>query len=550
MAGQKRLVRAGIVGLAASALVLTGCSTGGDNGDPGEDIPKGEIGGEAIYAIDTNLLNLDPNTSPSAQDARVMRQAFDNLVAYDENKELVEWLATDWKISDDGKEYTFTLRDDVTFWDDTKFNAEAVCFNLDRIKDPASGSRNSISLIGPYESCSAPDEKTAIVKFSAPYAPFMAVLTSPFLGMVSPTAAKAVAPADFTLAPTGSGPFIIESYTPADKVVLVANTKYNWGPKNAAHEGRAYLDKITYQIVPDPTVRLGSLRSGQFQAIGNVPEIEAKSVEDDPTMTFYAVQQSGAPFQYHFNSASPRVPLNDPKIREAIRLGFDIDSTVKTLYLGVYQRAWGPLAPTTVSYDKSVENSFKYDPEAAKKILEDAGWKAGADGIREKDGKKFKLILSGGTPNREKRQDIAEFFKANMKEIGIDVEVVLNQSAAGTQMSQEGTADIYELSLVNIGPNVLYTNYEPRFIPKPGYSGFNLSRTDNAALTAKLLEAQQESDAAKRDKLYSEIQKEIIKEVRSVAVYVPTFTMATNGIQGMRFDAEGYPIWYDVSLKK
>ena len=549
MVRQRRLVQAGIVGLAASALVLTGCSTGGGD-TPKDDAPVGEIGGEAIYAIDTNLLQLDPNTSPSAQDARIIRQMFDNLVAFDENRELVPWLATDWKISDDGKEYTFTVRDDVTFWDDTKFNAEAVCFNLDRIKDPATGSRYAVSLIGPYASCSAPDEKTAIVKLSAAYAPFMAMLTSPFLGMVSPTAAKAVAPADFNLKPTGSGPFKLESYTPADKAVLVVNEKYDWAPGNAKHEGRAYLDKLTYQIVPDPTVRLGSLESGQFQAIGNVPEINAKGVQDNAALDFHAISQSGAPFQYHFNVDSPRVPLSDPKLREAIRLGFDIESTVKTLYLGVYQRAWGPLSPTTGGYDKSVENSFKYDPEAAKKMLDDAGYKVGADGIREKDGKKIKIILAGGTPNREKRQDIAEFFKANMKEIGIDVEIRLMQTAEATAASQNGENDISELSLVQIDPNVLHSMYDPKYIPKPNYNGFNLSRTNNAALTAQLLEAQQEGDEAKRDKLYSEAQKEVIKNVRSVAIYVPTFTMATGGVQGLRFDAEGYPIWYDVSIKK
>ena len=547
MVRQRRLVQAGLVGLAASALVLTSCSSGGEGGG-GNDGPAIEAanGGEAIYAIDTPLLLLDPNASPAAQDARVMRQAFDNLVAFDDDRELVPWLATEWSVSDDGLEYTFKLRDDVTFWDDTPFNAESVCFNLDRIKDPATGSRYAVSLIGPYESCSTTDEFTAVVKMSAKYSPFMSILTSPFLGMVSPTAAAAVAPADFGIAPVGSGPFIIEKYTPADSVEMVVNEDYNWPAGNATHEGRAYLDKLTYQIVPDSTVRLGSLRSGAFQAIGNVPETEAKSIEDDATLNFFAQSQSGSPFQLHLNA--DRAPFDDPEVRNAIRTGFDIDSAVSALYLGVYERAWGPLSPTTGSYDKGVEGSSEFDPDAAAKALDKAGWEVGSDGIREKDGEKLEILYVEATPNREKRQDIAEFFKANMKDIGVSVEIKLGQVAEITQISQDGTYDILGLSLVNVDPNVLDSIYSPQFIPEPGRSAFNFSHTRDDALAQLLIDGQEEQDQAARDEIYADVQKNVIDNARSIAVYVPTYTMASNGIQGIRFDAEGYPVWYDVSM--
>lgn len=549
MVRQRRLVKAGLVGLAASALVLTSCSGGGDT-TGGDDAPAVDAtqGGEAIYAIDTPLLLLDPNASPAAQDARVMRQAFDNLVAFDDDRNLVPWLATEWEVSDDGLEYTFKLRDDVTFWDDTPFNAESVCFNLDRIKDPATGSRYAVSLIGPYESCSTTDEFTAVVKFSAPYGPFLATLTSPFLGIVSPTAAAAVDPADFGIAPVGSGPYEIVNYTPNDRVEMVANEDYNWPAGNATHEGRAYLDKLTFQIVPDSTVRLGSLRSGAFQAIGNVPETEASAIENDATLNFFAKSQSGSPFMLHMNE--DHTPFDDQAVREAIRTGFDVDSAVQALYLGVYERAWGPLSPTTGSYDSSVEGSYDFDADAAAKLLDDAGWKVGSDGIREKDGQKLTINYIESTPNREKRQDIAEFFKANMKDIGIDVTIKLAQVAELTQVLQDGDYDMAGLSLVNVDPNVMYSIYTEENIPEPGRSAFNFSHVRDADLKALVTEGQQLQDGSDRDAAYSDAQKQVIDDAIAIPVYVPTYTMASNGIQGIRFDAEGYPIWYDVSLTK
>ena len=544
MQRQRRLLNVGVVGLAVSTLVLTGCSS--PNNDKGSE-PEGTQGGEAVYAIDTPLNRLDPNSAGAAQDARVFRQAFDNLVALQDGK-FYPYLAKSWEISPDGKEYTFKLRDDVTFWDDSKFNAEAVCFNFDRIKDPATTSYYAVTLLGPYASCTAKDETTAVVTLGAPYAPFLSVLSSPFLGMVSPTAAKAVPVEDFVLKPVGSGPFIIESYVPQDRVVMVANEKYNWGPENATHQGRAYLDKLTIQIVSDATVRLGSVQAGQVQAIGNVPEVNAQMVKDDASLNYYSQAQSGSPFQLNFNTS--RAPFNDLKVREAVRLGFDVETAVKTLYLGTYPRAWTALSPTTRGYDKSLEGSFKYDKAAAEKMLDDAGWKMGSDGFRAKDGKRLTLVYIEGAVNREKRQDIAEFFKANMKEIGVDVDIKLGQTAEIQSALQNADYDIAGLSFVNVDANMMQALYSPQFMASPGKNGQNFSRVDDAKLAKTLLDAQQEQDQSKRDKLYAEAQKMVIDLALSVGVYVPSYTMATKGITGLRFDTEGYPVWYDVSLAK
>ncbi|WP_261166574.1 ABC transporter substrate-binding protein [Microbacterium sp. Marseille-Q6965] len=530
----------------ASLIVLAGCAaaTGDENGGGATSGDQPTSGGDAVFAVDSNFFGFDPNVTPAAQDARVLRQMFDSLLYLDESGQLQPWLATEWSVSEDGLSYEFTLRDDVTFWDDTPWNAEALCFNLDRIVDPAAGSIYAIGLVGPYESCEVTGEFSATVRLSAPFTAFLNNLTSPFLGMNSPTAAAAADPADYLINPVGSGPFTFESYTPQDRVVLTRNDDYAWAPGNAEHDGPAYLDTLTFQIIADATVRIGSVRSGQVQGIGNVPETEVAAIEGDASMQFIAQQQSGAPYQLHLNA--DRV-FADPLVREAARAALDIDSAVESLYLGTYERAWGPLSPTTIGYDDSVEGSFEFDPELAGELLEEAGWELGPDGVRAKDGQPLTLEYVEYTPNREKRQDLATLFEANLEAVGFDVNVEFLATAEGQTAVQSGEYDIAGLSLVAVDPNVLYQMYDPRFIPVPGQTGFNMSHTDVPEVT-ELAARSQSATGDERMGIVEQLQADVVENARSVAVYVPTYTLALNGLEGLRFDPEGYPIFFDAYL--
>ncbi|WP_164745336.1 ABC transporter substrate-binding protein [Georgenia faecalis] len=535
-----------------AALVLAACSgsSGGESSDDasGAGAATGEptAGGTAIFAVDSGFFGFDPNVTPAAQDARVLRQVFDSLLYLDEDGTLQPWLATDWEISEDELEYTFTVRDDVTFHDGTAFDAAAVCFNFDRIADPETASIYAIGLIGSYASCAAPDATTAVVTLATPFAPFLNNLTSPFLGMNSPTAAAAVPPADYLIDPTGSGPYEFVSYTPDDRVELVRNDAYDWAPNNAEHTGAAYLEALTFQIIPDATVRMGSVRNGSVQAGSGVPEEEVAAFEADSTLEFVAQEQSGAPYQLHFNTSKP--PFDDQAVREAARAALDIDSAVSALYMGVRERAWTALAPSTIAYSEDLEGSFEFDTEAAAAMLEEAGWVEGEDGVREKDGARLEVVYMEASPNREKRQDLATFFEANLEDVGFDVEVVFEQAAQTTTRSQENEYNISGLSLVAVDPNVLYQMYNPAFIPAPGRTGFNGSHTDVPAITELLAQGQQTTDPAERAEIYAEVQAVVIEEARSVAVYVPTYSLVLNGLTGVRFDAEGYPILYDAYL--
>ncbi len=533
---------------AAIALMLSACgSGGGDASDPSGSSGSATSGGEVVYALDTPISTLDPNVAGAAQEFRVIRQFTDSLVTLDADGTIGPWLATSWEASDDGLSYTFVLRDGVTFSDGTPFDAAAVCFNFDRIADPATGSLAAVGLIGPYQSCQATDELTAVVTLSTPFVPFLNGMSSSFMGMVSPTAVQEMGAADFAMAPVGTGPFVVESYVPNDRVVLTANPDYDWAPASAGHEGPAYLDKVTFQIIADATVRMGSLRSQSVDIVGVVPETEISAVESDASLELVSQPAPGVSTQLFFNQESG--PLADKEVREAVRSAIDFDGAVTSLYFGAFDRAWGPLTPATAGYDPAVEDSFDFDPDRAADLLDEAGWKPGSDGIREKDGERLTLRYIDQDPNREKRQDFAEFIRQNLADVGIEVELAFEANAPLTEDRTTGSYDLATLSYGNIDPNVLSMIYASTAIPTATTTGFNLGRFSDPEMDELLAAGRTEADLDARLDIYAQIQQRAVEEVYSVGMYVPAYTVATStAVSGLTFGADGYPVLYDVSV--
>ncbi|GAA3666449.1 ABC transporter substrate-binding protein [Microbacterium marinilacus] len=530
---RRRLAAAAM--LTAAGTALAGCAGGEAPGDAASATPAS--GGSATFAVSTTFGSFDPNITASAPDARAIRQVFDSLVDLDADGEIVPWLASAWEVSDDGLAYTFTLRDDVSFHDGTAFDAEAVCYNLDRIVAPETASLYAISLIGPYESCEAPDATTAVVTLSAPYTPLLANLSTPFLGIVSPTAAEESGIEGFGTQPVGTGPFRFVSYAADSELVLERNDDYDWAPESAGHDGAAYLDELRFQVITDATVRLGSLRNGDVQAIGDVPAQEVAGVEEDDTLAYHDQKQSGATFQYFFNTTRPL--LADAAVRRAITAGLDIDSALLATYFGTYERATSPLSPTTAGYDETVE-PVAYDPEQAAADLTEAGWIPGDDGIREKDGQRLSLSALLGSPSYDSRTELTEFLRQNLAEIGVELEI--NTTAQVAEVYAAGDYDIVTTSFVAVDPVILGTIYSSA-------SYFGMAKID--ALDDQLAQAEQLPPGAERDALYGEIQHAVIDEAYSIPVYVLSFRVATStSLHGIDFDAAAYPAFYDAYLSE
>ncbi|WP_145049731.1 ABC transporter substrate-binding protein [Paenibacillus xylanexedens] len=531
---------------AALILVLSGCgagstSDGAAQASGGEQSAPAE-GGNLTYALATSPDTLDPHRSGLAVTVRAIRTIYDNLVVQLPDGSIKPWLAKEWSVSDDGTSYTFKLRDDVKFHDGTPFNAEAVKYNLDRVIDPATKAANSLALIRPYSSSEVIDEYTIKVNLAQPSQAFLGNLSQALLGIVSPTAAKKYGD-QLGKNPVGTGPYTFVKWDENADIVVAKNKDYAWAPETVENQAAPHLDTITFKIVPEEATRIGSVQSGQVLAAETVPPQNIAALKGDPNQQLLQANTVGLPYTLFFNLR--KAPWDNVKVRQAVQSAVDVETIVKTLYLGNYERAWSALSPGILGYDSSLEGSISPDINKANQLLDEEGWVKGTDGIRAKDGKKLTLRYVDGSPNREKRNDIAAIIQQQLKQVGIAVEVEITKDIA-TVIYQNWDYDLYGNSQVNSDPNALYAFYHTSAEgERPTLSGLADPEID------KLLEqGAVETDPDKRVEIYHQVQQYLIDQAVILPIYVFPYTVAASKtVQGVKFDALGYPLFNDVTIQ-
>ena len=219
---------------------------------------------DVVFAEDRpDLRTLDPRITQSRHEEMLIVQMFDQLIAADSNGNLYSGLAKSWDVSSDGLQYTFNLRDDVTFHDGTKFNAAAVKATFDSIVDPETGSQGAIDILGPYASSDVVDDYTIRVNFSRRYGSALSAFTETELSIVSPTALNSLGNDGFGMSPVGTGPFMFKKWEANKKVEMVKNPDYNWAPEYMDNSGPSKVDNLTYRLIKDTSTRVAALESGE-----------------------------------------------------------------------------------------------------------------------------------------------------------------------------------------------------------------------------------------------------------------------------------------------
>ncbi|WP_128100000.1 ABC transporter substrate-binding protein [Paenibacillus sp. DCT19] len=499
-------------------------------------------GGDATYALATSPDTLDPARSGLAVAIRVYRTLFDNLVVKTEDGTIKPWLATEWEESEDHKTYTFKLREGVKFHDGTPFNAEAVKFSLDRILDPNTKAGNSAALIVPYESSEIIDEYTIQLNLSQPSRAFLGNLSQAALSIVSPTAVEKYGD-QFGQHPVGTGPFKFVKWDENAQVQVERNTDYAWAPETVENKGAPYLNTLTFKILPEEATRVGSLQSGQVTAIETVPPQNVLALEKQPGFQLLKVNTPGLPYTLFINQN--KEPWNELKARQALQYGIDVSSIVKTLYLGTYEQAWSALTPSILGYDASLENVIQMNQAKAAQLLDELGWEVGTDGIREKNGQKLTLHYVDGSPNREKRNDIAAMIQQQLKKIGVQVNVEITQDV-GTIVFTNGDYDIYGNSQVKDDPHALLPFYHTA---APGARA-TLSNLSSPEVDEWLEQGAIEFDDTKRAEIYGKVLRYIQDNAIIIPIYIfPYVVGASDTLKGLKFDYLAYPIFNDVYVQ-
>lgn len=523
-------------------LVLTGCAKKEE--EQSEKTTANSEGGEFSFALATPPDTLDPHKSGMAVTYRVFKAIFENLIYIDENNEPQPWLATEWEISEDNTEYTFKLREDVTFHDGEPFNAEAVKVNFERLSNPENAFNNR-RYLDDVKKIEVVNDYTIKLTIKQPSPTFLIDLTHPSTTFISPKAIKEKED-QLGIYPVGTGPFKFVEYVENDRVVLEKFENYHGHYPDADHEGLAYLDKLEFKVVPEEATRVGSVQSGQITAAETVPPQDIISLKNNNSFKIWEYETPGQPYGLFINTTTE--PWNDVKVRRALRQSIDVDSIVNTLYLGTYKRAWSVISPKLLGYESSLEGKDVYDVDAANKAFDELGWKKGKDGFREKDGKQLTLRIVEDSVNREKRHDINIMIKEQLKEVGVNVEIERTTETQAVIAGQTGF-DLVGNSRVVTDPEDLSFTFHSKAVY--GKGGLNFSWYKNEQVDKLLEQGDKELDPEKRAAIYKEIQRIVVEEdVVKIPVYVFPYTVITSSnVNGLKFDISGYPSFYDVTVK-
>ncbi len=457
----------------------------------------------------SNDSGYDPRVSLSRNEEQVILQVFDTLIAADQDDSLHPGLARDWQVSDDCRSVILTLRDDVRFHDGTPFDAAAVKFTFDSIVDPKTGSMGAIDLIGPYAGADILGPHAVRLRWREPFPRVLYILADRKTSVVSPTAVRRLGNAGFAEAPVGTGPFVFRSWTKGDSVALERNPHYRWGPAFLP-AGPAATARIVHRFIPNDFTRVAALDAGEIDICALTPLLDTHNLAADPRYAAMIAVAQGLPSGFCLNTS--RGPFNDIRVRRAFMMAIDRPWLSRNLFFDLAKPAWGPLASSFPEYWPGVRSYYAFDPRAAARLLDEAGWRMGPNGIRQKDGQPLAIY----TPLFID-PTIGVAIQAQARKLGFDVTIEQVTRQKQDELMFANGYDMLSQRWDRNDASVLELAFLTRNIPQPGHYSFNWARLRDPALDSLLARAAASTVPGDRKALYAEAQRMIME----AAVFLP-----------------------------
>ncbi|WP_405406745.1 ABC transporter substrate-binding protein [Streptomyces sp. NBC_01104] len=518
-----RRVLTSLTAVTVLSLAAGACSSSSAD-SPGGSTPHS--GGHLTFALASDPICIDPQQAGNNDALYPARQLVDSLTDQDPRTgRIVPWLAKSWKVSKDATTFTFTLREGATFSDGTPVNARAVKDNFDGIVKLGAKAVLGSGYLAGYKGTTVVDEHTAEVAFAAPNAQFLQATSTFTLGLLAASTVKLPAEKRCTDNLVGSGPFTLVDYTPNKSVEERRRAGYSWGSSLWSRKGPAYLDKLTFKVIPESGVRTGSLQSGQVDAIGGV------APQDEPGLksagfSLQSRANPGLPFALTANVARPIT--KDLRVRRAIQKIIDRQEIVDTVLSGSYEPATSSLASTTSGY-KDLSAQLGHDVAGAEKLLDAAGWRTGSDGIRTKDGRKLSLKVIWGA-NFGPNQTALELIQQQLKKSGI--RITLQSATIGDfiALRQKGDYDFSWGNTTRVDPDILRTGFSGKLL--------NFGHLADRELNGVLDEQASESDPAARAAHVARAQKLVLDKAYQIPVFELTTVLGLSGkVHDLDFEA-------------
>ena len=477
-------------------------------------------GGTFIWGRGGDSVGLDPAYETDGNSFQVCDNIYEALVAYkDESTELEPGLAESWKISPDGKTYTFKLRKGVKFHDGTPFNANAVVFSIGRMMkernvkfhgkgwDIPAQDRTpeywvSMEMDGTIGAIEATGEYEVVFKLKRVEAPFLANMGMDFADIISPTAFLKN-PKEFLRNPVGTGPFKFVKWVKDDQIVLEKNKDY-WD-KSAG----PYLDKVVFRSIPENSVRFLELKAGSIHACQFPNPADIALAKSDPNIKL--VSQPGMNIGYLSFNHTKEPWKSNLHLRKAIAHAINRKAIVDNLYQGMGQVAKNPIPPTMWGYNTQVPG-FKYDVELAKAELAKAGFPEGK-GLPE-----ITLwSMPVPRPYNPEGMKIGVAMSADLAKIGIKARVVTYEWGTYLKRQREQPEDMDLFQLGWTGDNGDPDNFLAVLFDGLASSSVR-TQWHNEQYHKLILQGKQTVDQNKRAEIYKTALKLIYDEIPVISI--------------------------------
>ena len=467
---------------------------------------------DIVVAVDADVDTLHPTDFSTTVELGVLNQIYDTLLYYspDGTKDPEPRIAESYEISDDGLDYTFHLRDDVTFHDGTPVTADDVVFSIELYK----ASEYQGSQISMLSSVEATDEHTVVCHLDAPYSPFLQGICSP---MIASKAYYESSEDDFVNNPIGTGPYKFVSRAKGSNIKLEANEDY--------YRGAPEIKEVTFEVIPDSSTKAIALQTGEV----NFAEIDSATkpqLEANPASTIAEVPTSA--FSY-IAMNTEKEPFNDVKVRQAINYAIDRDNLVAVCYDGEAEVNSNICAKERFGYSDD-QFQYTYDPEKAKELLAEAGIETPYD--------------LGEILVAEKYSNLATVIQNDLKAVGLDVTISVKEFNSYISDLQNGSYGITALNMTLEGDT---QTLEMAFTSD--YIGIaNNARYSDEEMDKLFEQARTETDNDKRAEIFNEIFTKAQDEAIYAVMCNPMTLYAYNSdLTCPEFVLEGNYYLYDFS---
>jgi peptide/nickel transport system substrate-binding protein len=465
----------------------------------GDAIIEGTIG-EASTLI--------PILATDSSSHAVAAQIYNGLVKYDKNLNIVGDLAESFSVSSDGLQITFHLRRGVRWHDGLPLTSRDVLYTYRVIIDPKTPTAYSEDF-KQVKSVSAPDDYTVRVTYAIPFAPALASWGTSILP-AHLLEGKDITRSPLARQPVGTGPYRFREWVTGQKIVLDANADY--------FEGRPYISRYIYRIIPDTSTMYMELKAGSIDLMGLTPvQYARQTTSHDFTSRFNKYRYPSSSYVYMgFNLRHPL--FGDKRIRQAVAAAINKDELIQGVLFGMGRKAYGPIVPGRWAYNSHIRD-IAYDPQRAAQLLAQAGWREkNSEGILVKDGKQFSFTILTNQGNQQ-RLLTAQIIQQRLRFVGVDVKIrVVEWATFLKEFVNKGNFEVVMLGWSTTPDPDMYDVWHSS---KTKLGELNFIGFKNAEVDRLLEEGRRTFDKEKRRRAYYRIQEILADEQPYTFLYVP-----------------------------